>query len=119
MQIRIHGRRMGYLDRATQLDVWILDALRNIKRVPDGRPDAALEKLIVTIYANQESLPRWLKFAEEEPPRVRALLGAIAELLGVPEDDVNSLKRSLKSTTKYFLGIGSKTLPTAHKWNIY
>ena len=117
MHVKIYRRSGRYLKDATQKDVWILDSLRNIKHIPDTMPDVAIGKIVHTLESSKPSLKRLIKISHEEPPRVRALLGAIAEHLGYCSPDVDALKKTLNPTTKYHLGLGA-CLPTGRHWNV-
>ena len=101
----------------TQADVWLLDAIRNLKNTPDSTPFNAIHKIISSIKLTQRPLKKLLRQAIHEPPRVRAILGAIAELLGYRGSEINTLRNSLNPLTKFHFGI-SKVLPNAHHWGI-
>ena len=66
---------------------------------------------------NQISIKRLVKFALSEPPRVRALLGAISQDIGTNREELKPLKRSLNQLTSYRIGI-KDSLKTAKDWNI-
>lgn len=96
----------------------LLDAIKDIKRIPDCSVSKAVKILTGKIqqlnYKQQKELTR---YALLYPPRVRALLGAILDNLGSPVNTVK-LKDSLNPLTKIKLGLKEKDLPTIINWNI-
>ncbi|MBY0488943.1 MAG: hypothetical protein K2R93_03790 [Gemmatimonadaceae bacterium] len=56
-----------------------LDALRRLRRVPDTTPAAIVGRLKLLLSSGRLNVTRLTQFAAAEPPRVRALLGAICE----------------------------------------
>lgn len=64
-----------------------------------------------------DSWEKLLPVALQEPPRVRAILGALGEGLGMPEKDLWRLRRTLNPLTSYQGGIFS-SLPEAPRWQI-
>ncbi len=97
----------------------ILDALKDIKSIPDSSPSNALKILMPKIkgFAKQD-IEKLIKYSLSYPPRVRALLGAILEFLFKNEFDLISLKKSLNQTSFYKLRINSEILPTIENWSI-
>lgn len=114
---RIQRRNLDYLSGASQQDIWILDSIRNLKHVPDSTPEVAITKLMNKLATSNQSMKKLLRFAQGEPPRVRAILGAIAEQMGYQGPETKRLRKSLNPLTKYHLGIAS-VLPNAMTWNI-
>lgn len=94
-----------------------LDVLRNIHRIPDASTANTVKRIKTLIADKRVPLARLVRFARAEPPRVRALLGAIADDLGY-HGAVVELRRTLNPLTRYrFDGLG-EILTSAHKWNI-
>ena len=56
-----------------------------------------------------------MKVAKHEPPRVRAMLGALGEELGKEKKLLESLKSSLNPLTRFDFGI-LWTLKSARSW---
>lgn len=56
-----------------------------------------------------------LKVAESEPPRVRALLGAIGQEIGQPKNKLVALKNSLNQLSRFDFGILT-ALSYAQEW---
>jgi len=106
---------------ASEIDIellQLLDAIKDFKSLPD-RNDA----LFISIVSNtilkyeRETLERFIKLSQEYPPRTRALLGAILELINL-KDMTATLKASLNSLTTYKLGINEAILPNKNNWKI-
>ena len=129
LTVRIQRRSLAHLGGATQEDIWILDSVRNLKHVPDSTPADAVAKIVNRLQDLMRSsgrskgasqgttVKRLLRFAQGEPPRVRAVLGAIAERIGYHGPEGGALKNSLNPLTKFHLGIKS-VLPNTQSWNI-
>ncbi len=114
---RILRRSRTYLASASQQDIWILDAIRNLTHVPDSTPIDAITKIMAHFTSSKSSIKKLLRFARGEPPRVRAVLGAIADQIKYQGPEKKLLKDSLNPLTKYHLGIAS-VLSTASHWQI-
>uniref|UniRef100_UPI004048A892 hypothetical protein n=1 Tax=Mariniflexile sp. TaxID=1979402 RepID=UPI004048A892 len=66
---------------------------------------------------SDEDKEKLTNFAKAYPPKVRALLGAILEVLSFDQLS-ESLKETINYLSSYEFGISKKTLPTASNWNI-
>jgi hypothetical protein len=53
--------------------------------------------------------------ATQEPPRVRAMLGALGEFAGADEQYVRELRESLNPLSRFDFGVLA-TLPNARSW---
>lgn len=114
---RIRRRSFNPASGVSQQDVWVLDAIRNLKHVPDSTPTDAVTKIMNSLQGGKRPMKTLLRTAYGEPPRVRAVLGAIAEQIGYQGPEVRGLKNSLNPLTKFRLGIGP-ALPNAASWGI-
>lgn len=94
----------------------VLDALKDLDRIPDATPAETITRIMDLIRSERLSLKRLVRLARHEPPRVRALVGAIGALLGAPKA-VTRLKKSLNPLTNFALNVGS-VLPNAAEWQI-
>ncbi len=117
LSARLQRRPVAHLQGATQEDVWILDSLRNLKKVPDATAADAVRGVMTNLATSQRPLKKLLRFGQGEAPRVRAVLGAIAEQLGYRGPETRTLRKSLNPLSKFHLGITS-VLPNARSWNI-
>jgi hypothetical protein len=96
----------------------ILDALKDYKAIPDMDKRSAIILLRNKISELSENdLSKMLRYALKYPPRAKALLGAILELLK-GNNGLKPLKASLNPLTAYKLGLKEEILPTAPNWNI-
>jgi uncharacterized protein DUF6088 len=108
-----HG---GYRERA------VLDALRNLRRIPGSTPRTVIERLLAVLGEGGVDVPTLLSMALLEPPRVRALLGALLEHAR-PDDSMirvslADLRRSLNPQTTFRIPEAANLLPTSRRWRI-
>lgn len=95
-----------------------LDALKDIKRIPDCSVLQAAKRMSFLIKAlNEKEQKELIQYALFYPARTRALLGAILENLNL-KFDLKVLKNSLNPLTKICLSIKETDLPTIKNWNI-
>ena len=96
----------------------LLDALRQIKRLPDTSPATALlrlrEQVKRLLPADKTALVR---LAQGYNPATRALLGALLEGLEGAKL-ISQLKSSLNPLTTYKLGLSEQALPNRTVWKI-
>ena len=96
----------------------LLDALKDIKRIPDASPDNSIVILSSLINKlSDKQIAEIIKYALSYPPRVKALLGAVLENIN-NQVSTSKLKQSLNPLTKFELGIKKSNLPTINNWNI-
>ena len=94
-----------------------LDALRDLRHVPDTTPAATIRKLTELCREGRLSFSRMVRASRREPPRVRALLGLIGTLLGENTAVLMRLHHSLNPTTKFKLQLATD-FPAASDWGI-
>ena len=96
----------------------ILDALKDIKQIPDSKVANSIQLLgSLIVQQSDKKNKELIKYALLYPPRVRALLGAILENMeGNIETEM--LKKELNPLTKYKIGLKEKDLPTIRNWSI-
>jgi hypothetical protein len=113
--IKFSRRSVAHLKNATKTEVYILEVLRHINKIPG----ASAEDILVGLkpILKKMDVNSILKFALKEPPRVRALLGAILSELRIKNNAIEVLKESLNPLTHYKLGL-SGALAKASDWNI-
>lgn len=96
----------------------LADAIKDIRSIPGTETNTALEIIKVKIeklsLTGQNKLGR---LALNYPPSVRALTGAVLELLNNKQAS-EKLYKSLNYLSKYILGINEKALPNRDKWKI-
>lgn len=95
-----------------------LDALKDVKRIPDCSVSQAIKRMSFLIKdLTEKEKKELIQYALFYPARVRALLGAILENLNV-NINLEELKNSLNPLTKINLRIKATELPTIKNWNI-
>jgi hypothetical protein len=95
----------------------ILDAFKDIKRIPDCSVAQALRRLSAILKElNEKQTASLLKYALVYPPRVRALVGAVLEKNG--KKGLEKLKDSLNPLTTIKMGLKETELPTKSNWYI-
>ena len=68
-------------------------------------PPAETVSRLIALAREQGRLDRLLSVADSEPPRVRAMLGAIAEQPGKPRRALKRLRESLNPLSRFESGI--------------
>lgn len=95
----------------------ILDAIKDIRSVPDASPDDVVSAVMPRIKKMERArIDNMVNFAKHYPPRVRAVLGAILECTQHKKRSAE-LKSSLNQFSKYKVGI-RKSLPNLEKWKL-
>nr|WP_310616436.1 DUF6088 family protein [Pantoea cypripedii] len=94
-----------------------LDALADIRIIPDATPSESLRKLMVILQARDRvALKKLIELAlDYYAPSTKALLGLALDITGVA--DSLRLYESMNVTTRYKIGIDEWPLATK-KWNI-
>jgi len=97
----------------------ILDAFKDIKRIPDSSVGQAIVRLsIILNELNPKQIESLVKYALVYPPRVRALVGAVLQNNDYQGKGLNKLKDSLNPLTIIQLGLEDSELPTKNNWYI-
>ena len=97
----------------------LLDAFKDIKRIPDSSTGQAVRRLGAILKAlDTKQIESLVKYALVYPPRVRALVGAVLQNNGFPEKELEKLKDSLNPLTTIKLGLKESELPTTRNWHI-
>lgn len=96
----------------------ILDAIRNIKEIPDTSVGQSC-KIISSIIKKLNNSDReiLIRLAKKYNPATRALTGAICEIC-FSKKMAASLLKSLNPSSSYVFGISENILPNKQKWNI-
>ncbi|MFM7429131.1 MAG: DUF6088 family protein [Flammeovirgaceae bacterium] len=97
----------------------LLDAFKDIKRIPDCTVPQAIRRLSAILKNLSEKQTELLiKYALLYPPRVRALVGAMLQSNGYASPGLNKIRESLNPLTTIKLGIKESELATKSDWNI-
>jgi hypothetical protein len=107
---RVGTKRRGLLPREAAL----FEVLRDIKNVSDLSPRETADRLR-HLLTEHPARTRVLRSAISEPPRVRAMVGALSEAADATEDELLNVRKSLNPMTRYDFGPLS-ILPTARSW---
>lgn len=95
----------------------ILDSIIDIKTIPDTTVEKSILKIKDMIKNNKVSLFSLVKSAFYESPRVKAVIGAIAEEFEFDKKPLDKLKTSLNPVSMIYLNTGN-ALIYAKKWQI-
>ena len=98
----------------------ILDAIRFIREIPATTPDEAclrLKEIIRGLDPKQKEV--LIKCLMKYTNYVRALCGAILEVVGCDSELLATIKNTLNGVTEYKLPISESVLPAKQNWRIY
>jgi hypothetical protein len=110
----IHNRRPEAWTGLSETDAALLDFLRRSARTSGFAPNETVRHLL-SLFSEKDRLNRLLDVAGSEPPRVRAMLGAIAEQLSPGNPALQRLRSSLNPLSRFDFGPLSG-LPHARQW---
>lgn len=110
----IHTRRPEAWASLSDTDAALLDFLREGGKFSELSPEETIRKTL-TLLSEQGRFDRILRIADSEPPRVRALLGALGEQLGAAPKALHRLRTSLNPLSRFNFGILT-ALPNARSW---
>ena len=110
----IHNRRPEAWTGLSETDAALLDFLRRSARTSGLAPNETVRHLL-SLFSEKDRLNRLLEVAGSEPPRVRAMLGAIAEQLSPGNPALQRLRSSLNPLSRFDFGLLSG-LPHARQW---
>jgi hypothetical protein len=99
----IHTRRPESWQKLSYKDAAILEFLRQRGSSSEFSPEETVDKLL-KLFLEVGRFKRLFQIAISEPPRVRALLGAIGQELGYSEKQLSGLRKSLNSLSRFDFG---------------
>lgn len=111
---RVRTRRPRARATLTAEEGALLELLRDRGSTSD-LPPAETTRRLQELLSDRERFARLARAAQEEPPRVRAMLGALGELAGAEERHVRALRTSLNPLSRFDFGVLS-ALPNARSW---
>jgi hypothetical protein len=100
----VHTRRPEAWARLSEVDAALLDFLRRGGKNSELPPSETIDRA-VALLSESGRFERLLKVADSEPPRVRAIFGAIGEQIGKPADMTQRLRASLNPFSKFDFGL--------------
>jgi len=110
----IHTRRPEAWEGLSDSDAALLDFLRRGGNTSELSAEETVKKTLF-LMAENGRLERLFKIADSEPPRVRAMLGAIGEQLGKNPSTLKQLRSTLHPLSRFPFGMLSG-LPHARSW---
>jgi Family of unknown function (DUF6088) len=110
----IHTRRPEAWTNLSETDAAILDFLRHGAKFSELSQQDTIGKLLA-LLSEQGHFNRLIKVADSEPPRVRAMLGALGEQLGTSPKTLQVLRASLNPFSRFDFGMLT-ALPNASAW---
>lgn len=99
----IHTRRPESWKELSYKDAAILDFLRQGGKTSELPPNETVDMLLEHFH-EKDQFKRLIRVVESEPPRVRAMLGAIGQQIGYHKDSLHILKKSLNPLSKFDFG---------------
>lgn len=111
---RVRTRRPASRASLSEIEAAILEFLRDRGSTSD-LPSAETIARLLHVVGEGSTWTRLAHVAADEPPRVRAMIGAIGESLGKPDKDLNRLRGSINPLTRFDFG-ALAGLPFAREW---
>jgi hypothetical protein len=100
----IHTRRPEAWAKLSETDAAMLDFLRRRGESSELPPGDTIRRTLA-LASEQSRFDRLLKVADSEPPRVRAMLGAIGQQLGKSPATLGWLRESLNPFSRFDFGV--------------
>ena len=113
-ETRVHARRPEAWKSLSETEAALLDFLRRAGKTSELSAERTIQKTLA-LLATDRHFERLLKVADSEPPRVRALLGALAEELKRDPAAQTRLRASLNPLSRFDFGQFA-SLTHARKW---
>jgi hypothetical protein len=110
----VHTRRPEAWAGLSETDAALLDFLRRGGRTSELSPEETVRRLL-SLLRQEKRFERLLRIADTEPPRVRAMLGALGEELGKTPRALVGLRESLNPLSRFEFGI-LRIFPGARRW---
>ncbi len=110
----VHTGRSAQRASLSAEDGAILETLRERARASDLSPKDTVRRLLV-LLSDEKRFRRLAVVAIGEPPRVRAMLGALGEELSMPSRLLEELRGSLNPLSRYDFG-RLESLRHAKQW---
>ena len=110
----VHTRRPAAWSGLSEKDAALLDFLRRRGRESELSPEGTVRRTL-KLLSETGRYRRLVNIAGTEPPRVRAILGALGEQLGGHATAVRRLRESLNPLTRFDFGAFAG-LPNARAW---
>lgn len=99
----VHTRRPEAWASISEEEAALLDFLRRAGSTSELSDDETLRKTL-SLFSEKGRFERILKVADTEPPRVRAIMGAIGEEIGKNASALRKLRESLNPFSRFDFG---------------
>ncbi len=110
----VHARRPEAWASLSETDAALLDFLRRRAETSELPPQETIRRLLA-LLSEKGRFERLLKVSDSEPPRVRAILGALGERLGKSPKALKRLKAGLNPLSRFDFGLLAE-LESARHW---
>lgn len=110
----IHTRRPEAWKRLSERDAALLDFLRRGGRTSELSEEDTIRRTL-RLLKESGRYERLARVASSEPPRVRAILGALGEAIGMSPTTLRRLRASLNPLSRFDFGVLAG-LPSARRW---
>lgn len=110
----VHTRRPEAWKGLSDTEAALLDFLRRAGKTSELSPEQTVRRT-VSLLSQKGRFERLVRIARTEPPRVRAMLGAIGEQLGKSPSLLKRLRTSLNPFSRFNFGMLAG-LQHAHRW---
>jgi hypothetical protein len=110
----VYTRRPAAWARLSASEAALLDFLRRGARTSELPPEETVRRTLA-LFAEPGRFERLVRIAPHEPPRVRAILGAIGEQIGRRRVVIDRLRDSLNPLSRFDFGL-LVGLPSARQW---
>ncbi len=110
----VYARRPEAWASLSETDTALLDFLRRRGDTTELSPQNTVRR-IMELMSEEGRFERFLAVSDSEPPRVRAMLGAIGEQLGKESKLLRRLRMTLNPLSRFDFGILAK-LDLARQW---
>jgi hypothetical protein len=110
----VHTRRPPSRARLNEREGALVELLRTRGRYSDLEPGKTVSQLLRVLSAG-DTFERVARAALDEPPRVRAMLGALGEEVNADPRTLERLRRSLNPLSTFDFGL-FRELPRAKDW---
>jgi len=100
----VRARRPEAWSKLSEADAALLDLLRRAGRTSELTPQETVRRTL-ELVAERGRYRRLIAVADTEPPRVRAMLGALGQQLGRPARELKQLRDSLNPSSRFEFGM--------------
>ena len=111
----VHTRRPEAWSELSAEEAALLDFLRSGGKASELPPEQTVRRTMA-LLSEKGRFDRLLRVAATEPPRARALIGALGEQLGIKPAALQALRASLNPLSRFDFGVFA-VLPNATDWH--